>query len=507
MRLDRSGHPEFSDEAPPIDVLDTPAAGPRAIRGSAVRAGGYVAGALLALAAAPLLVRHLGIAEFGQYVTVISLIALIQGVTDAGLGAVMLREYSARSGEDRDGFMRSILGARLLTTASGVVVATGFTAVAGYGGDVVLGTFLAGIGLVLTMLTATYAVPLAASLRVGWLTAIELGGRAAAVVLIVGLVLASAGLVPFLAVTVPAGLLTVAVTVAVTRGAVPLRPSFALSDLKPLVRETLPLALAVILGTLYARIVIIIMSLITTELVTGYFGTALRVIDVAVGVPVAIVGTTFPILARAARDDHERLRYVLQRVLEVALIGGVWMSLVTALTARLVADIIVGGPEAANVADILRIFALALVLVFLNVTWQTTLLALRRHRDLLRVNAMALVVIVTLTFVLVPLLGARGAVLAVIGGEAFLMTLSAAALIRSHPDLRPSFSPLVPVVVASVSAAAVAVAADRALGAGNAPGAVLATVVYFGVLGGLSAIPTELRGAFTELRRGAHRGL
>lgn len=474
-----------------LNVLDAPSAGSKAIRGSGVRAAGYLAGALLALVSAPLLVNHLGVVEFGRYVSVISLIALVSGVTDVGLGALAVREYTVRSGHERDVFMRSILGARLALTTLGVLVATVFAAVAGYGPDLVLGTLLAGAGAVLAVAGATIGVPLATELRVGWLTAVDLAGKALSVVLVVVLVMASADVLAFLTITLPAGVLTVAMTVPLTRGRVPLRPSFATGELRELTRQTLALAVAFVLGTLYARIVIVVMSVIATAAATGYFGTAYRVLEVAMGIPTALVGVAFPIIARAADGDRERLKYVMQRVLEGSLILGVWMSLATALAAGPVIEVLTRDNEAAPVIKVLVILAFALAPTFLNVAWQTGLLSLRRHRELLVVNGVALVFVVGLTFILVPLAGARGAAVTFVAGEVLLMSSSAATLLRAYPALRPELR-LVPRLVLA-TACALAVALIPPVGA--VAGTVLATAVYFAVLAALGAVPTEVRDA------------
>lgn len=481
MAIDAGGGPTF-------DVLDEPTAGSKAIRGSGVRAVGYMAGALLALISAPLLINHLGVVEFGRYVSVISLIALASGATDVGLGALAIREYTVRTGQARDSFMSSVLGARLGLTTLGVLVATGFAALAGYGQDLVVGTLAAGLGAVLAVSAATIGVPLAAELRVGWLTAIDLSGKALSAVLVVALVLASADVLPFLVVAVPAGALTVVMTVPLTRGRVPLRPSFATAELRELMRETLALSVAFVLGTLYARIIIVLMSVIATAAATGYFGTAYRLLEVAMGIPTALVGVTFPIIARAADSDRERLKYVIQRVLEGSLILGVWMSLATALAAGPVVEVLTRDDEAAPVTEVLVILAFALAPTFLNVTWQTGLLSLRRHRELLVVNGVALVFVVGLTFVLVPLAGAPGAAVTFVAGEVLLMSASAAALLRAHPALRPELR-LVP-RLALATACAVAIALIPPVG--PVAGTMLATGVYFGVLIALGAVPGEV---------------
>src|SRR5437763_16686196 len=71
-----------------------------AIRGGAIRVAGYVAGVLVSLGAATILVRHLGVSLFGRYVTVTSLLALAGGVTEAVLYFYGFREFAARAVPD-----------------------------------------------------------------------------------------------------------------------------------------------------------------------------------------------------------------------------------------------------------------------------------------------------------------------------------------------------------------------------------------------------------------------
>jgi O-antigen/teichoic acid export membrane protein len=482
--------PATEPEAPAPHVLDTPEAGGLAIRGSVLRVGGYIGAALLTLVSAPLLVRHLGVVSFGRYQTIVSLVALVAGVTDVGLGTVTVREYTVRAGAARAAFMRTVLAARLSITGAGVLAAVVFSTIAGYGHGLVLGTALAGAGLLIGIPQGNLAVPLATELRLGWLTILDLIRAAVSVVLVVALVIASAGAVAFLAVPIPLALVVLLLNLALVRGQVPLRPSFHLGALRPLLRETLPLAIASIVYTLYFRIVLIVMSLIAAGAPTGYFATSDRLMEVLIGIPALLVSTTFPILSRAAHDDQQRLGYVLGRLFDVAAIGGVWMTLATGLGAGFAINVI-GGHQAAPAAPVLRIECVVVGLLFLTVTWQSTLVALRAHAALLRVNAAALAATVALSFVLIPSHGAKGAAIAVVVGEALLMVASATALLRTRPHLRPGLHVVPRVAVA----AGLALGAALALPAGDVPRVVLATVVYFGVLAALGAIPWEIRRA------------
>ena len=76
------------------DVLRTGEAGGMVIRGGVLRGAGYGAGILLGAGTSVLLLRHLGVEDFGRYGVVIALLGIVSGVTDAGLTAVGSRELA-----------------------------------------------------------------------------------------------------------------------------------------------------------------------------------------------------------------------------------------------------------------------------------------------------------------------------------------------------------------------------------------------------------------------------
>ena len=80
-----------------VDLVASEAAGPAALRGSVLLGGGYAATIGLSLISAPLLIRHLGISDFGRYTTVLALVTVVNGLTDAGLMNIALREWASRS--------------------------------------------------------------------------------------------------------------------------------------------------------------------------------------------------------------------------------------------------------------------------------------------------------------------------------------------------------------------------------------------------------------------------
>ena len=433
------------------DLVGSRAAGPRALRGSALRSAGYAATVALALVAAPLLIRHLGIATFGRYTTVIAIVTIVGGLSDAGLVNVALREWATRKGEDRAIVMRRLLGIRLELSAGGVAIGVAFALLAGYSTTLVLGTLIAGIGMVLQATANVLTVPLQGELRFGWAAIIDVTRQAVSVVLIVALVLAGASLLPFFVVAIPAGLAALALTAMLVRRQIPLAPLLRGPERWPLIRDTLPYAAAIAVNTVYFRVTIVVMSLIAAAEQTGYFATSFRVIEVLVGVPALAIGAAFPILSRAVQDEPDRFRYATERILELALVAGTALVLVVVLSAPFVIRVL-AGPAGAPAAPVLQIQGLALLATFLGMATGFTLLSLRWFRTLLIANIGALIANIILTLVLVPLDDARGAAIAaVIAESCFAVGLLAVLARRRTASLR--ISSIVAVAIAGLAGA------------------------------------------------------
>jgi O-antigen/teichoic acid export membrane protein len=479
--------------APQPDLLDTADAGPTAIRGSMLRVLGYLAGVLLSLVSVPLLIRHLGFSDYGRYVTVISLVTIVQGVTDVGLGQIGVREYATRGVGERVRLMRNLTAVRFTLTTLGIGLAAAFAIAVGYGHTVLVGTVLAGTGMVLTIIQGTFAVPLAAELRLGWVTALDLLRQVLSVAGIVILVLAGAKLLAFLAVSIPVAAIVLVLTVALVYRSMPMRPSFELSEWLLLLRAVLPFAAAVAIGTVYLRVTVILMPLLASALQTGYYATSFTVVSVLIAIPALTVGSTLPVLARAARDDRQRLSYVLQRLFEVTLIVGVGLGLALALGAGFVIHVLTRGGSSTSVA-VLQIQSLALVTQFVASTWQYGLLSLHRHRALFWISVGSLAVSVCMTLILVPLIHAQGAAAAFSAAEVTLAASSLLVLRLARPDL--VFSLRVPARV--LLAAALGGAVVFAPGLSSLSRALIASAIYVAVLVAVRAIPVEIMHALAH---------
>ena len=327
------------------DVLDSSEAGDKVIRGGATRTVAYMAGILLGLLSTPFMVRHLGVDDFGRFVTVGSLIFIATGLTEGGLSAIGVREYSTRGEAGRERLIRNLLGMRIVLTILAVAGTLLFGLAAGYDEVLLAGILISGAGLGLSNWFHVYVVPLTAWLRLGWLAALDLLRQAATSIVIVALVLAGAGLTPFFAAAPFATAIALLAIWLLVRGKAPTRAATDLAEWRVLLHDSLPYAAAIAVSVLYFRVGVILSSLISSEAQTGYYSLAFRIVELVSGVPWLLVGSAFPLLSRAAARDEERLRYALGRTYEVSLNLGAWMSLAIGLGAPFAVEVLGGLDE------------------------------------------------------------------------------------------------------------------------------------------------------------------
>jgi O-antigen/teichoic acid export membrane protein len=486
--------PREGDEV--ADVLASQEAGPTATRGGALRVGGYIVNAALGAVAAAFLFRHLGTKDVGTYVTALSIAAIVSGLSDLGLSTLGLRELSVRDPTGRARLMRSLLGLRIGLTLLGLGASVIFSVLVGYKPVLVAGVALAGAGLLVNGTQGTLALSLMSRLRLGLLTATETARQAVTTALTIALVAIGAGVLSFISLAIPVGLVFLAATAWLVRSEVPLLPRFDRGEWRALAREVLPFALATTIAVIYFRLSVVVVSLTASAAQLSYFGLSFRILEVLIVIPSVMVTGVFPIFARSALHDRERLAYAVSRVFMVSLIVGVWFTLALAIGAPLAVKVI-GGGEFAKATAVVRIQAFGLGGSFVGALWGMTLISLRRYRQLVLVSLAALVAGLILVTALALTHGAQGAALGTAITEVAGAVLVPFVLLRSDREVVPSMTRVPRVALAAALAALVVLIP-------SVPVIVLvalATVIYISTLLAVHAIPDELLLELRKLRR------
>jgi O-antigen/teichoic acid export membrane protein len=445
---------------------------------------GFLAASVLSVFAAGLLFHHLGSVSVGRYVTILSLVAIVGGISDLGLTQLGIREMSVAPLDERGALARELLGLRIILSLIGVAAMLAF-ALAAYSPTICVGVAIAGVGLLLQATQDNYASMLQVDLRFGWVAGLDVLRQLTSAVLVVAGVLVGASLLGFVSVTIWAGIIVVGAAGVLVRGQRSLLPTFGVRRMRRLLVLVLPFSVATIAASLYPQEAIVLVGLISTPHELGDYAVSLRVIQGLTPIPALLIGTALPIFARAARDDQARFDYAIARVFEVAVVVGGATAVALGVGAPLAIEII-GGADFRGADQVLGIQGIALGLGFVASLWGTGLLSQGRYRELVVLNAAGAVLLGPVVAILVSVDGARGAAIATVILELGMAVVSGALTFRR--GRRPPFGVIPKVALA----AAIGVTPAFWSGAPDAVRVGLALGLYAVVVLASRALPAEV---------------
>jgi O-antigen/teichoic acid export membrane protein len=175
-----------------------------------------------------------------------------------------------------------------------------------------------------------------------------------------------------------------------------------------LFKEAVPLALTNILGILYFRVGTLYLFRYSGAQQTGIFTSASQIVEASQLIPMAIVGASFPLICRAAQEP-EKLASIFEQVTSAL----VFIALFVAATGTVVSSTLVRllyGASYSSTGLLLRLLIWTVVPTFLHYALAYFLIAVGRQKVVPISALVGVVVSLTCNLLLVPRLGALGAV-------------------------------------------------------------------------------------------------
>ena len=430
--------------------------GRRIARNSLLQLGGRALTMGIALGTLSILSRYLGPTRFGQYQLVIAFLTLVN-ISDLGVTTIAARHLSTTN-RDPDELMGNVLTIRTILALVSSVLAIGASFALNYPYEIKFAIAIASLSFPLTIFTGSYNATFMANLRMEYAA---LGNIVQSLVSLIamGIIVFTEGGLIRLVIAYDVGIFANSlVCLYFARKFV--RPHFRwdFHYSKQVVREALPLGIAVLVITAYGRIDIVMLKAFTDTESVGYYGFAYRVVDLAFPLSFFFVGSVFPLLSNYHHDgNHDAFKQLYQRSHDVLSLLG--MTIVTAIilfTAPLVH--ILGGHEYDPAIRSMQVLSMAVALIWISNLVDHGLIAIGKQGALIWIACIGLVVNISVNLVLIPMYGKEGAAAATVITEAAVL-LPALFMLSRYIGAAPSFwvaGRLLPIIgVASVMVYAV----------------------------------------------------
>ncbi len=211
-----------------------------------------------------------------------------------------------------------------------------------------------------------------------------------------------------------------------------------------MVRDGVPYFLQSVFGFIYYRIDTVMLSLMTPASTLGWYGASYKFFDTLMFVPNIYSIAVFPVLSRLWKKENFTMSRIMQKSLQYILMIGIPISVVTFMFARQIIQSLYGLSSYEPSVVLLQIFAVGLILLYIDWVLCAVLLASDKQRQI-SINAFAAIFLnIGLNYVMIPYAqvnlgnGGVGSAIATLLTEFFIMVAMLFAMpkdISSHVNV------------------------------------------------------------------------
>lgn len=408
----------------------------------------------LALVMTILLPRMLGPAGFGQLYFAISFTAVFSIMVEFGLNSLVAREVSRK----RQDATRYLLNAAMIKGGLWAIAFSIMLVVirlVGYPPTTRAAVLILAVGVLFSSMATLLVAVLQANDRIRWVAASAVFEKAVYVVLGVTVLLLGYGVVAVALVLLVgsiSGFLLDLWWLRRLAANVPLHDGWQGIEVGDLVKRALPFFSVLFFGAVYFRVDVVIMSLLKSDVVVGWYGVAYRLFETTNFLPEAFLFAFFPVFCRLSKQDDNALVLAAQKSVDLLMLAGIPIAVGVFLLSDEIITTLYGPVEYAASIIVLRVLSLAIVLMYANGAFMQLLIATERQHKLVITAGVAAALNVGLNLVLIRSMGATGAAVATVATEAVVLSMNFTFLPRELTrELRLS-TPLKALAAATVMA-------------------------------------------------------
>lgn len=205
-------------------------------------------------------------------------------------------------------------------------------------------------------------------------------------------------------------------------------PGFRLKRTLQFLKQGVPYFLWSVFATLYYRVDVIMLSLMTTYSVVGWYGAAYKLFDVLMFFPYIFSQSLFPVLSRMAETTQDSLSKALRKSLNITMFVGLPISILLFSFPQQIIGFLFGLEEYERSAVLLQIFSIGLLLVYIDFILGAIVMATDKQKKWSKIAGVAIFLNIGLNYLAIPFTqdnfgnGGIGAAVATIITELYIMT-------------------------------------------------------------------------------------
>lgn len=419
---------------------------------SVISAGARAIGLVLSLTTIGFITRYLGQTGFGHYSTVLAFLFFFTVLADLGLYSICVREIS-RPGADEvkiasNAFTLRFFGGLFIFALAPLVVFF-FP----YPSQIKLGVLIGAVGFWLMSNQQVLMGIFQKYLRMDKVALGELLGRGIQLGLVIFFVQQKMGFLFIISAIVAGSLINFLLVFWFSRKYVRVSFQFDFSFWKELLKESLPLAVAIVFTVIYFKLDTIMLSLMKPAADVGIYNLAYKFLESLLFFPAMFVGLIMPLMSKYAFSARKKFKETVQSTLNVLLIITIPLIIGTLFLSKQVV-LLIAGEDFELSAGVLNILIIAAGIIFLGVLFSNVVISLKKQKSLIYIYGIGAVINLIANFIFIPRYSYYGAAGTTVLTELVVTFLMIIVLYRTL-HVMPSFKCVFKYILAGLVMAAV----------------------------------------------------
>ena len=404
-----------------------------------ISAGARIIGLALSLITIGFITRYLGQEGFGYYATILAFLFFFTVLADLGLYSICLREIS-RPQADQSKIASNAFTLRFVAGFFIFALAPLVGSFFPYPIEVKWGILIGAIGFWLMSNQQVLVGVFQKYLRVDKVALAELLGRLFQLGLIVFFIERGFNFLFIVSAVVGGSLTNFLLVFWFSQKYVPISFQFDFAFWKELLKESLPLALAIVFTMIYFKIDTIMLSLMRPVADVGIYNLAYKFLESLLFFPVMFVGLVMPLMSKYAFSAKEKFKEITQKTLDILLIFIIPMIIGTLFLSQKIV-VLIAGQDFILSAGVLNVLIVATGAIFLGVLFSNMLIALGKQKILVYIYGAGVIVNLGTNLIAIPRYSYYGAAGTTLITELLVTSLMIFVLYRSLKET-PSFRPI-----------------------------------------------------------------
>jgi len=453
---------------------------------SIISSGARIIGLALSLVIIGFITRYLGKDGFGYYSVILAFLYFFTVLADLGLYSICLREISRPNADEN----KIINNAFTLRFFAGLIVFSFAPIVVlffPYTNEVKLGVLIGSLGFWMMSNHQVLMGVFQKHLKMDRVAIAELSGRLFQLILILFFIWQKLGFLFVVSSFVLGALINFIIVLIFVKKYVHISFEFDFVFWRSLLKESLPLALAIIFTVIYFKLDTIMLSLMKPPGDVGIYNLSYKFLESLLFFPAMFIGLVMPLMSEYALSFKEKFNKITQESLDILLLFTIPLIIGTFFLSKKIV-ILIAGEDFLLSAGVLNMLIIAGGIIFLGVLFSNMIISLKEQKKLTYIYGIGAIINLITNFIFIPKYSYYGAAGTTILTEFIVTGLMLIVLYKTLNSL-PSFRSIFKYIIAGlIMALPLYYLPDFSL----FPMIIISSLIYFGFLRLINGMPFGL---------------